>query len=315
MKEMKKAVKKNLPSAFNTLKKLRESCYTNYTGYRTRKYFSRHERQQIKQSRITSFPEFLIERYVAGRAVNALGCNLKPFSPFNEYDLLISFQDCANTTVNTSEYVRHTYDIYTSRKAPSIILNANCKDVSKKHTGEVFAKIFGYEFNVDPTKHRGPVVKKSDGNATHDGRVIDCPIKQEDVDVGSSYTVLADSSDNGMVQDMRIIWMDSLLDFFCYRRRPVSNRFSNTDTISSLEKISDFFRKDEVAKIGQYARALNLNYGEMDCIRDARTGLLYICDVNKTPGMSSFNGLSRLETERLVYRVAIHFAKQYLLKK
>lgn len=172
--------------------------------------------------------------------------------------------------------------------------------------------MFEFPLEVDPTRHSGAVVRKSDANAAHDGAVIHCPISAGDIDTKSSYTVLVNNErDGGVVEDMRVVWIGSLMDFFYLKRRPLADRFSNTNTFVTMEETAAHIGAEEHRHIGSFARAMGLDYGEMDCLRDKDTGRLYIVDINKTPSGPP-NGLSKRDARAAVRRMAVRFAREFV---
>jgi hypothetical protein len=65
--------------------------------------------------------------------------------------------------------------------------------------------------------------------------------------------------------------------------RPVSTRFSNTNTRVDIANTADVLSPSECDKILAFSRLSGLDYGEIDIVRDTGDGLLYILDVNNTP--------------------------------
>ena len=68
---------------------------------------------------------------------------------------------------------------------------------------------------------------------------------------------------------------------------------------------------DEQAKVLELARAIGLDYGEMDGLRDRSTGKFYVVDINKTP----FGPASRMAffpKRRAVKRLAEVFEAEFL---
>ena len=83
------------------------------------------------------------------------------------------------------------------------IINLNCQDVSKNYTNEVFEQVFDYSLGIDPLTYTGKCVAKSNLNAQHDGKIIDCPISQ--VQSGITYQRLVDNEvQENAVLDYRV---------------------------------------------------------------------------------------------------------------
>ena len=60
-----------------------------------------------------------------------------------------------------------------------------------------------------------------------------------------------------------------------------------------LNANTDEFSVSELNKILSFARKMNIDFAEVDVLRDNGTGNLYIIDVNNIPAASLFKGLSQ----------------------
>jgi len=306
--KMKKCLKLIVPE---TAIKLARAILNLPLKIRTSLRLTRAERHKLHSFRMTAFPETPITAYAIGKIADVLSIKIEGFSPWKQYDLVLAFQDNTHTEVDVDSYLKKAYD-YTHRTPPSRVLNANIQDISKKRLGKVFGDVFGYPLEVDPTCYSGAVVRKSDANAKHDGVVINCPIDASDVDAASSYTVLINNERHGdMVEDMRVVWIGSLMDFFYLKRRPLADRFSNDNTFVTMEETTAYVSIEEQAQIVTFAHCMGLDYGEMDCLRDLNTGRLYICDINKTPAGPP-NGLSKRDVQVAIQRMALQFVREFV---
>jgi hypothetical protein len=192
-------------------------------------------------------------------------------NPNKKADLAIFFED---TTVR-----KHRKEIDEIEKRMPV-LNSKCYDISKKTVDKIFKDVFGYEMSVDPRTHDGVCVRKSDTNAVHDGKVIQCPAEPED---GFVYQKLVDTDlGDGRVMDMRIHIFKNNIPF-------VLKRYKNTDDIfhmtigAEIAETKDLLSEDEQKKIIEYCKRIGLDYGELDALRDNNDEKLYIVDVNNTP--------------------------------
>jgi len=127
-------------------------------------------------------------------------------------------------------------------------------------------------------------VKKSNDNATHDGRIIQCPI--DAVDEHAVYQrVVNNSRDGQFVEDIRVPVFGETIPF-CYRvLRPVGRRFGFgvDNTSADVCEVSDLLSANEVGMLLQLCHELGLDYGELDVLRDVDDRKAYIVDVNNTP--------------------------------
>jgi hypothetical protein len=93
--------------------------------------------------------------------------------PNAPYDLAINWED---TTFRTQD------EVLERLKQAGHVINDACSDISKRHTDHVHQEVFGYGLEVDPVAFEGNVVRKSDVNATHTGKILPCPITPEERD-------------------------------------------------------------------------------------------------------------------------------------
>ena len=162
------------------------------------------------------------------------------------------------------------------------VINAECRDLSKKYIDSVFKGVFGYGITLDPLSRSGECVVKSDENARHDGKVVKCPLKE--IKEGAVYQKVINNQKSGdLVQDIRIPVFGERIPFVYLKYRPVSNRFSNDNTKVSLTKPQAVLSKEEIRKVILFCKKMNLEYGELDAARDVDSDGLYIFDTNNTP--------------------------------
>ncbi|MGA0601387.1 hypothetical protein ACO2Q3_11855 [Caulobacter sp. KR2-114] len=158
-------------------------------------------------------------------------------------------------------------------------LNFDCVDVSKSHVAKVFEAVFGYPLAVDPRAETGLVVEKSEANGVHDGRVVCCPRAATPARV---YQRLVDNVEDGHAVDLRTPFVGGRPVLTFIKRRPVARRFDNWNASVTLALPEDVFSREEIERLSAFARAMKLDWGGLDILRDARDGRLYVVDVNKT---------------------------------
>lgn len=187
-----------------------------------------------------------------------------------------------------ADAVMHFEDWTMRRSDPKIdgvrrirhVINADCDNISKAKVDRVFKEVFGYDITIDPERHEGVCVRKSNINAMHDGVVLSCPLKPEE---GYVYQKLIDNSrDPHTVVDIRVSVIGNTLPVAIRRYRNIAYRFGKTDAVH-LSSISEEFSSAEVDSILDFCRAFRVEYGDLDIIRDAHDGKIYIVDVNTTP--------------------------------
>ncbi len=161
----------------------------------------------------------------------------------------------------------------------ALSINGRCTDVSKSRVMRTFEDVFGYPLEIDPETYAGRAVEKSELNGAHDGRVIQCPQPRRD---GFVYQRLIETGDNGFVEDLRAPCVGGQLVTVFVKRRPEAQRFANSNTSVQLAEPSMFFSARELSSIEAFARAMELDWGGLDILRDRSSGRIYIVDVNKT---------------------------------
>jgi hypothetical protein len=185
-------------------------------------------------------------------------------------DLVVHFEDSTDS-----------HNAPPRTRADARLVNFSCPDVSKSRVAEIFEAVFGYALAVDPLRHQGPAVEKSEENGVHDGRVVECPTQPRP---GKVYQKLIDARgrDPNIVEDWRTPTVGGQGALVYIKRRPVSRRFTNDNSSCELVMIEDAFSTEERAKIAEFARRLGLDWGGLDVLRDHGDGRIYIVDANKT---------------------------------
>lgn len=160
-------------------------------------------------------------------------------------------------------------------------LNHACDDIRKSRVARVFAEVFGYSLAVNPMTFVGPVVEKSEGNGRHDGRIVHCPLAAPRP--GMVYQRLVDNQQaDGLHLDLRVVAVGGRIPLVFVKFRETARRFANFNRRVEVSRASAWFRPEEQARLLAMARAMGLDFGAMDVLRDRRDGRLYVVDVNKT---------------------------------
>ncbi len=193
-------------------------------------------------------------------------------------------------------------------------LNIGCFDIRKSVVARTFEETFGYSLTVDPATFRGRAVEKSESNGKHDGRIIDCPLAQPARD--RVFQRLVDNTFDGReFIDIRTPIVGGKIPFVYLKRRTEALRFSNENHRVDLVDAGAMLSRDEQAKIAAFARAMSLDFGGLDVLRDRSDGRIYIVDANKTdmgpptalsgPGkMRAMRGLARAFAELIEGKLA-----------
>ncbi|MFZ5618792.1 MAG: hypothetical protein ACOZAA_15870 [Pseudomonadota bacterium] len=168
-------------------------------------------------------------------------------------------------------------------RAPSnkSAFNIGCHDIRKSVVSRVFGEVFGYSLTIDPATHRGLAVEKSELNGKHDGRIVSCPVDAPRSD--RVYQRLIDNTFDGRdFVDIRTPVVGGKAPFVYLKRRTRDLRFSNDNHRVDLAPVDALLSKEEQAKIAEFTRAMALDFGGLDVLRDREDGRIYIVDANKT---------------------------------
>ena len=66
------------------------------------------------------------------------------------------------------------------------------------------------------------------------------------------------------------------------KERPIDKRFANLNTRVRMTTTIECFSTEELSNIKAFCAAMQLDWGGLDILRDAKDGCIYIVDVNKT---------------------------------
>ncbi|MEA5466136.1 hypothetical protein [Leptothoe sp. PORK10 BA2] len=217
-------------------------------------------------------PDFYYPPYIVYKLCVLLGYRIE-WDPTKEYDIAFRFAD---RTIGLPDLPAIRADVP--------VINQGVWDISKSHVQKVWESAANYAFRINPTTHHGQALCKNNRNATHDGQVIDCPIPPDRVESGKVYQKLVDNSvGNGMVLDYRVVVHGAQIPLVYRKYRPVETRFSNDNARAELADPVQEFSEQERETVLTFARTMGLDFGELDVLRDAADGQLYVVDVNNTP--------------------------------
>jgi hypothetical protein len=171
--------------------------------------------------------------------------------------------------------------------SPIRVINGGRPNTEKGHVKSVFSQVFGYGFDVDPTHYAGlAAAKKSSDNGSHSGVTISCPIDKPEP--GYTYDRLI-SNDFGEVSgerfvvDLRTVIINGVARLVYGKVRPLASRYSNINSYARMLTPFEVFSSNELDLIETFCDEMNMDYGEIDILRDKDDGNLYIVDVNNTP--------------------------------
>ena len=192
------------------------------------------------------------------------------------------------------------------------IMNLHCKDISKTYVDTVFGSVFNYSVSIDPLTYTGKIVKKSNINAAHDGEVLQGPLHTTDPNF-VYQRLINNIVDTQTVLDIRVPIVEETLDFVYYKYRKLSERFKNTTINTKVIPIYEAFSQNEIDLINAFCKKLQLDFGELDILRDTSCKTIFIVDVNNTPHGPPAN-TKKEEATLAIDKIANAFEKYYLKK-
>lgn len=217
--------------------------------------------------------------------------------PSASFDAAIKWRDATYTSTDPI-----LQDIASSTR----VVNLNLTDISKGYVGEIFQKVFGYNLAVNPRTFDGPILRKSEENAAHDGTVLEGPVRHPSPDK-YAYQRLVNNIEDNLAVDLRVPIFDRQIPFVRVKFRPVEKRFDHagqSQVADSVQPPGHVLSSRERQRILEMCERMGLEYGELDVVRDRDTERIFVVDVNDTPTGPTFTSASRTTVEWCFTRMA-----------
>lgn len=204
------------------------------------------------------------------------------------------------------------------------IINEHLLNIKKDFLDDRFKEIFGYSVMVDPTKHYGTVYVSSTQNAIHLHKLIQCPIKDWQIDrkVHPSnqgephYRVYKRWIDTRIspdtIRDFRVIiiggevvyLIEKHLDYTSVSHPKKGKKFE----VYGHDTMDKFFSREEQNNIQEFINLMGIDFAELDVLRDNSTGLMYIIDANSVPAGPALVALG----DRVIKKLSDKFKEAHL---
>jgi len=159
-------------------------------------------------------------------------------------------------------------------------INGDCLDISKTTVDRAWADVCGYSIAVDPLSFEGKFVIKPDENGKRGGRVVTGPLERRED--GMVYQRLVDTRVGDRVLQIRPVILDGRIVLVYEKWRTYPDYFKGAE-LTIPKTIADFFSDEEADQLLRFAASVGLDYGELDVVRDAGDGRIYVVDANRTP--------------------------------
>ena len=190
------------------------------------------------------------------------------------------------TQFNGATVLKLAFDDRTEkRQAQPGFWNGHCLDISKSTLDRHHHEVFGYGLNVDPAKHKGPMLEKSEGNAVHDGREVASPLSRSEVQEGKVYQRIIDNrTEDGLFEDLRVVVIRGEVPVVYRKRKSGEVRYTNeTAEVDLAESPESVFPESEIDQIASLSARMCAEFAELDILRDRQDGRIYCVDLNPTP--------------------------------
>lgn len=161
-------------------------------------------------------------------------------------------------------------------------INGKCLDITKSNVAKIFTEITHRDLLVDPEKYHGPMVKKSEKNASHDGQIIEGPITNPDREYVYERLINNKIENKNEIEDLRVVIVGSQIPLVYRIRRPANDRFKSYGKNTIMATTNDVLNAKEQEELLAIARKIHLDFGEMDVLRDKTDSHIYVVDINKT---------------------------------
>lgn len=199
------------------------------------------------------------------------GLPVKFTSSLDEADLEVYFDDHTNSQFQEITNLNNVRTI-----------NKNCIDISKSRVDYIFKEVFGYSLIVNPSEDNQLILEKSEENAKHDGKIIQSPIRPHLIDHNKVYQRVINNIYNDFAIDYRVVWVKDEIALTYVKYALKKDRFKSKTVYSKTVPVSKLFTKSEITLIKSFCKKFQLDFGELDILRDRQTKKIYIVDVNKT---------------------------------
>lgn len=192
------------------------------------------------------------------------------------------------------------------------IINYHCTNISKERVEEVFEQVFGYSLRAN-TATAGPMLRKSNYNGAHDGKVIQGPVTE--IEEGVVYEKLLNNQlSENLFQDMRVTYLKGMIPLISLRFHDRECRFGKVRR-ATVEKVEDHLSSREIEQIRHFCRQLGFEYGDLDLIRNRDDQRLYIVDANPTPSVPSSSVMDPPLRTFMIQELSAAFKKAFLDQK
>jgi len=162
------------------------------------------------------------------------------------------------------------------------VINLYCTNILKNYVDKIWERVAGYGITINPLSPPSIYVKKSIYQYKWDGKIMTTPQKPEH---GYVYQKYIDTHYDGRYRTLRIPVIGNQIPFLIIKNS--QHKFKGVNNKLKKVDMKDEFTPKEINMIKLFIKAVGLDFGELDVLRD-RDGKIYCVDVNDKPGGPSF---------------------------
>jgi len=192
----------------------------------------------------------------------------------------VSFEPSESAALNVAWDTGTWFSQTAAQRLRPNTLNEECLDISKSKVDRVWSEVAGYSIAVDPLTTGGQFVTKPDENGRRGGQVTAGPLKERQK--ATVYQKLVDTRVGDRVLQIRPVVLMGQIVLVYEKWRPFPQYFKGPE-LTIPKTVADFFTPEEEKLLLRFAEQMGLDYGELDVVRDAADGRIYVVDANRTP--------------------------------
>ena len=171
-----------------------------------------------------------------------------------------------------------------------LVLNHHLNNVTKQHVDECFTRAFGYSSLISDT-YQGQYLSKRNQQSRGAVSVLlpevsgkkSTNIDKYSPDYRIKQKIIRTDKDSGWCIEYRYMKFGEY-SYVIEKQKPPSRRYRSNAKKYRAINIPEAFYEDEHDKIESFCNFIGLDFGEVDVLREAETGALYIVDVNNIAG-------------------------------
>jgi len=165
-------------------------------------------------------------------------------------------------------------------------INRYCRDLSKSHVEKCFKEAFGYGSFVEPSE-RGKKVVKTETQAAHDGRIVEESYSLKEGEICQKFI------ETGL-KELRVLIINRKLAAVMIKQK---KGVFDTGAVQFNTFEPEMLSRATLERINHFSELMQMDYGELDVLKDIHDGRFYIVDANQCPGGGTKEFFSQNKSE------------------